>query len=250
METTKMSSTVIELMNSRGLWIIAIIIISIVIIQTLLYVRLAFKSASELDFPREKCIQGLKAGMIASIGPAIAVFVVMVGMMSLIGGPVTWMWLTMIGSADTKLTAARLSAEAMGVTLGSSDFSGIALANTYWAMSINGVGWLLVVGFMTHRMERVRQKIGGGDQKWLTLFGISASISAFAYLNVETIYKSLMKVSTIGSSALAPAMAVMGGIIGMMLLQKLGGKYRWLRGVALGISMVIGICTAIIVGGI
>ena len=55
-----------------------------------------------------------RTGLITAIGPSIAVFIVMVGMMSVVGGPVTWLRLAVIGAAPTELTAATIGAEAVG----------------------------------------------------------------------------------------------------------------------------------------
>ena len=73
-----MAESVLKIANSFGLWIIAFCVVIFVLIQAILYTKLAFKSAEEIGFPREKCVQGFKSGMISAIGPAVAVFIVMV----------------------------------------------------------------------------------------------------------------------------------------------------------------------------
>ena len=97
-----MTESVLKIANSFGLWIIAFCVVIFVLIQAILYTKLAFKTAEEMGFPKEKCVQGFKSGMISAIGPAVAVFIVMVGMVAVRWKPVTWMLLTMIGSAATK----------------------------------------------------------------------------------------------------------------------------------------------------
>lgn len=237
-----MTEAVLSIANSFGLWIIAGFVVLFVLVQALLYTRLAFQTAKQINFPREKCIQGFKSGMISAIGPAIAVFIVMVGMMTVLGSPITWMWLTMIGSAATKLIAADLSAQAAGVKLGTPDFNEIALANAYWAMAINGIGWILFVAFFGSKLMSVREKIGGGDPKWLALFSLSASLGAFAFLNSKTLFNAAVSLSNqISGAAFAPAAAALGGMLGMIGLQLISRKYLWLREYTLGIAMILGI---------
>ncbi|MDD3708594.1 MAG: DUF5058 family protein, partial [Aminobacterium sp.] len=144
-----MPEAVLQAANGWGVWAIAIAIVVIVLIQSLLYIRLSFKTADQIGFPREKCVQGLRAGAISAIGPSIAVFIVMVGMMSVVGGPITWLRLSIIGAAPTELTAATVGAEALGVKFGSADYDIQALATSWWTMTINGTGWLLVTALFT-----------------------------------------------------------------------------------------------------
>lgn len=243
-----MADTVVQIANSWGLWMIALFVITFVLVQAVMFTRLAFRSAEQIGFPREKCMQGFRSGLVSAIGPSIAVFIVMVGMMSILGGPITWLRLSMIGSGPTELTAAKLSAEALGVTFGSPEFDGVALANAYWAMSINGIGWLLVVALFANRMEVIRQKIGGGDSKWMALIGLAASLGAFAYLNSGFLINSAVKLSQGAPGSLGPAGAVVGGMVSMIGLLTVARKHTWLKEYTLGIAMLAGMGLAMLLG--
>ena len=242
-----MTESIVQIANSRGVWLVAVFVVSFVVLQAVLFTRLAFKSADEIGFPREKCMQGFKSGMISAIGPSVAVVIVMVGMMSVLGGPITWLRLSMIGSAATEMLAAKTSANALGIPFDPNSFDGIALANAYWAMAVNGIGWLLVVVLFTNRMEDIRQKIGGGDSKWLALVGLSASLGAFAYINSDHLFKSFLKLYQKAPTASWGAIgATVGGMFGMILFQYLSKKYTWLRECALGLAMLLGMGLAMV----
>jgi len=43
--------------------------------------------AEEINYPAPKCREALKIGIITAIGPSAAIFIVMVGMMSVLGAP-------------------------------------------------------------------------------------------------------------------------------------------------------------------
>ena len=187
-----MSETVLHAANDKVVWIIAIAIVVIVLVQSLLYIRLAFSTAGRIGFPREKCRKGLRAGMISAIGPSIAVFIVMVGMMSVVGSPITWLRLSIIGAAPTELTAATVGAEALGVKFGSADYDLMALATSWWTMAINGTGWLLVTALFTHKLEDVREKIGGGDSRWLAVVsGASRNAGESQWPELTALQKSI-----------------------------------------------------------
>ena len=241
-----MPQEILTIANSWGLWLVSFSVILIVLVQTVLYTRLAFQAADRIGFPKEKCIQGFRSGAVSAIGPSIAVFIVMVGMMSVLGGPITWLRLTIIGSAATELTAARLSADALGIVFGSADFDGIALANAYWAMSINGIGWILFVGIFASRMESIRLKIGGGDTKWLGMVGVAASIGAFSYLNISSIFPVVQKTMSGLPASFGVVGACLGGLLGMIAMLNLAKRLPWLKEYTLGIAMLIGLGVAIL----
>lgn len=223
--------------NSLGVWICALIAVSVILIQSVLYVRLAFKNAEKVGLTKQQCVKGLRSGIISSIGPAISVFVVVFGMAAVIGGPLTWMRLSMIGSSPTELSAAQVGAQTLGVELGSQDYDLTALATSWWTMSVNGLGWLLVVVLFTHRMEKLRQKIGGGDSKWVSILAAAATLGLFGYLSAPNILA--------GGGKLA---AVLGGALSMALLSSLSKKINWLKEYALGFALIIGMVAGTIVG--
>ncbi len=241
-----MPASVIKIANSGPVWAIAIVIVAIALFQSLLYIRLAFKTADHIGFPKSQCVKGLRSGAISAIGPSIAVFIVMVGMMSVVGAPITWLRLSIIGAAPTELTAATVGAQAYGVEFGSADYDLGALATSWWTMTINGVGWLLLVGLFTHKLEDLREKVGGGDVRWLAILSGAASLGCFGFLNARTIkagIEELLAPSPIEGAG-GPLYAAIGGMIGMVVLLKIAERYAWLKEYTLGIAMLIGMAFA------
>ncbi len=243
-----MPESVLAAANGWMVWAIAILIVGIALVQSLLYIRLAFRTADTIGFPRQKCLLGLRSGAISAIGPSIAVFIVMVGMMSVVGAPITWLRLSIIGAAPTELTAATVGAQAYGVEFGSPDYDLMALATSWWTMAINGVGWLLVAGLFTHKLEEVREKVGGGDPKWLAIISGGAMLGCFGFLNARNIMKGarqLMAAQQIEGAG-GPLFAAFGGMIAMMILLHIAKKWTWLREYTLGIAMLAGMALAVI----
>ena len=84
-----MSSEILRIANLPIFWALCSIVVIITIIQAVIYTRLARKTASTLGISKDICNTAFKTGMISSIGPSIGVFIVMVGLMSVIGGPLS-----------------------------------------------------------------------------------------------------------------------------------------------------------------
>lgn len=172
--------------------------------------------------------------MISSIGPSIGVFIVMVGLMSVIGGPLSWLRLSIIGAAPTELTAAKLGAEVAGVTFGGADYTTEVLALSWITMTLNGCGWLLFVGLFAHKLEKLRVKVGGGDSKWLVVLSGASTLGVFGYLNAGDVVK--------GHGNL---ISVIFGALGMILFTKyLNQKFPKIKEYSLGIAMLFGMVGA------
>lgn len=232
-----MNPEILRIANEFGVWLAAAPVVIVTAIQAVIYTKLARKTAKELNIPDEKCDMAFKTGLITAIGPVIAIFIVMVGMMSVIGGPISWLRLSIIGAAPTELTAAKTGADALGVSFGGADYDLNALATSWWTMAINGAGWLVFVGLLTHKLEGLRVKIGGGDVKWLGILSSAAMLGVFGYLNSGDIKK--------GGGGL---IAVIVGGISMVIVIKLTEKLPKIKEYALGIAMLLGMFAAVIFG--
>lgn len=104
------------------------------------------------------------------LGPALAGIVVMISLMALIGSPITWQRLSVIGSAQSEMMVADISANVMGVTLGGENYTISALTMCFFMLAFAGSGWLIMATLFTRSMEKVRIKLSGGDGVWLVCF--------------------------------------------------------------------------------
>ena len=221
--------------NSWPIWVSAAALICVVIVQSLLYIRHAYKNAPLVGVDKKSCKEAIRIGVVTSIGPAVAVVVVVVSMMMVVGAPITWQRLSMIGNASTELTACNLGAEAYGVKFGGEGYDVTAMATSWWAMAFNGAGWLIICAFLTPHLEKVRLKVGGGDARWLGLITSAAMLGLYAYMSAPYIINmdGTCFVTIVGFSI-------------MYVLVKLSNKIRWLKEWNLGIAILVGTISGII----
>ena len=212
--------------NAPIFWALCGITVVISLAQALLFMRQAKRAAVEVNLEQGLANRAFKIGLISAIGPACGVFIVMVGLMASIGGPMAWLRLSIIGAAATELSAATMGAQAAGVEFGGNGYTLTVMAVSWFAMALNGAGWLLVSGTVTPALEKLRGKLSGGDAKWLGIFG---------YLNANEIKKGL------GST-----IACLAGALSMVAIMKLiVPKHPKLAEYSLGIAMVIGMFFAV-----
>lgn len=221
--------------NSPALWLAVVPVVTIVFIQAAIFLKRALASADQVGLTREEVKQAFRSGAISSIGPALSVFVVMLGLMAVIGGPLAWQRLAIIGAAPTELTAAEMAAKAMETTLDSPEYGLKNFANAAWVMALNGSGWLVVTALFSHKLDVINKKISGGNSKIAGLIGTAAMCGAMAYLFGSNAIKG-------GGNTIS---AMVAGIT-MLLLGAVSKRFPKLTEYNLGIAMVIGMVVAVL----
>ena len=108
------------------------------------------------------------------------------------------------------LFSCMLVAQAAGVEFGGNGYTLTVMAVSWFAMALNGAGWLLVSGTVTPALEKLRGKLSGGDAKWLAVLSGACSLGIFGYLNANEIKKGL------GST-----IACLAGALSMVAIMKL-----------------------------
>lgn len=245
-----MPQEVFRVANNAVVWLLCFIVVAVALIQSLLYIRLSLKAADAIGFERRNVYKGLWTGAVSSVGPSFAVFLVMVGLISAVGAPIAWLRCSIIGSAPIEMTGAMLGAQAYGVELNSPQYDLNALAASWWTMSVNGIGWLIVAAVLTPHLEKVRAKFGGGDARWLVLIAVAATTGCYGYLSADTIgkalrnYRKALAAGGSGMTPLQPMIATIAAGIAMAVLIRASKKRPKLREYNLGLAMLAGMIVA------
>jgi len=226
--------------NSPLIWASAIPITALVVIQAIIFMKRAYASAHLVDLTKEEANKAFKVGALSALGPAMGVFVVMLGLMAVLGGPLAWMRLSIIGAAPTELAAANMAAKAMGKELTSANYGLMEFANATWVMGLNGTAWLLATALFSHKIEGITHKISAGDPKKVKILMIAAMCGAFGYMFGNELKKLL------NPKTAAFAVAGIGAAVAMFFLEKISKKFPKLGEYNLGIAMIIGMSCAVI----
>ena len=236
----------LQISNLPIMWILCSFTVIIAAVQAVLFIRAANKATKECRIDPEIPKKAFRIGLVTAIGPALGVFIVMVGLMSAIGGPMSWLRLSIIGAAPTELAAATNGATAAGVTLGGEGYTLEILAVSWFAMALNGAGWLLVTGVATPSLEVLRDKLSGGDTHWLGYMSAACSIGIFGYLNIN----SIVSKGFLNGGPVISMGNLVAGVSGALCMMALGKwvtpKHPKLAEYSLGIAMLFGIACALI----
>ena len=148
-----------EIINNPILWLICSVTVIIVALQAGLFVRLALRNAESFELSRAQCLKAFRIGMVTAFGPSLGILIVMVGLMTVLGEPLTWMRLSMIVSAANELTAAQIGAQAVGIEFNSPDFGTAALFVAWLGMAVNGIGSLVGALAFSGSLENLKESI-------------------------------------------------------------------------------------------
>lgn len=228
----------LEIANDPWMWLMATPVVILTGAQGIIFAKKAFNAseAKVVNLTKEQCVKSFKVGAISAIGPSVSVFIVMLGLMAVIGGPLSWLRLSIIGAAPTELTAATMGAKAMGVEFGSPQYDINAFASSVWTMTLNGCGWLLFCGLFTHKLGALKDKVAGGDINLLIQISGAAVVATAGYLLTGHLIAG-------GPRLYAGVTAA----ISMALLDIVSKKMPKIKEYNLGISMLIGMTVAVLI---
>lgn len=232
-----MDSELMGIINSLPMWSFAALLVLLVLFQSAMFFRLCKKEADAIGYPRENLKSSFKIGMITAFGPSLSNIVAMISMMAVIGSPITWMRLSIIGAAPTELGVATLTAQSQGLAFGEGGFTVGIISLIFLMMAIVGTGWLLVVITTTSSMGKIRAKFIEKDKVWFSVLTSATTIGLFSNLAAQ----QLAKFSVGLYAAVLTSFAVM-----FVLYKILGDKYPGLKKYSLTIAMVAGV----IIGGL
>lgn len=106
------------------IWVFAVILIGMVVVQSLLFLRLALKfNKRNTVITTVELRQAVKTGAISAIGPALSTVTIALSLIAMIGSATTFMRCGVIGAPAWELMMAGVSTQAAGVKFGSPQFT-------------------------------------------------------------------------------------------------------------------------------
>lgn len=233
--------------NGAVLWLLAIIIISVVVVQAALYLRMTLNFSEKYDIlTAEERGVVYKTAAINSIGPAVAIFFVAVSLVAMVGGPVTLMRIGVIGSAVFEFVAAGLGADAAGAKLGTESYDLTAFTTSVWVMTLGGMGWLVTTLVMTRSLDKAQDKMSVGNPDLIRAIGSVTPVAIFFILGAnETISKNWLSDISISWDGLV---ALIVSAVCMIVLTQAGKHRAWLREWSVGLSLVAGLAGGYLTG--
>ena len=232
--------------NSPIIFIIVGAIIALVLAQSFFFLIRATKRAKELGISSETVKKTISSSAIFTIAPAVAILVGVVALSKSLGLALPWLRLSVIGSITYETVAAGNALEAAGLGAGSTVTAPSIYITIAWVMTVGISAGLVLVPFVTKRLQSGLSNIGMKDKKWGEIFnnamflGMISAFLGYVFCDVGLVVKG-------DTSGLIPVcvMAVSAVVMAVCGLLATKAKIRWLTDYALPISLILGMASAI-----
>ena len=232
--------------NHPILFVIVGAIIALVLAQSAFFLFRAVKRAKELGISKQVIRKTISSAAVFTIAPAIAVLVGVVALSKSLGIALPWLRLSVIGSITYETVAAGNALEAAGSSAGTTITDPSIFVTIAWVMTVGIAAGLVLVPFVTKKIQSGVSQIGMKDKKWGEIFnnamflGMISAFLGYVFCDVGLVVKGdtsgLIPVCVMAVSAIV--MAVCG-----TLATKL--RIRWLTDYALPASLILGMASAI-----
>lgn len=220
-----------QIVNRWDIWLVCSLMIVMIVTQSAVFLRNALREAKTLEISAQRRHSAIRSACISSLGPSLSPVIIALSMMTVVGAPNAWMNLNNIGAARTELANIAIGASFAGVEELSSNIGLEGWSYALWACALNGAGWMLVVFFLNHRMDRISNSLYERYDAAMvsTLMG-AAVTSLFCYLLSNQLVNKAYDYYV--------AALISGGC--MLVFTQLCKKNRILQELSLGISMLAG----------
>ncbi len=232
--------------NSPVIYVIVGLIIALVLAQSAFFLVRAIKRARELGISKAVVRKTVTSAAVFTVAPAIAVLVGVVALSKSLGVALPWLRLSVIGSITYETVAAGNALEAAGLSAGTTVTEPSIYITIAWVMTVGIAAGLVLVPFVTKKIQGGLNKMGMKDKKWGEIFnnamflGMISAFLGYVFCDVGLVIKG-------DTSGLVPVcvMAVSAVVMAVCGTIATKAKIRWLTDYALPMSLIIGMASAI-----
>ena len=231
--------------NHPLLFVIVGAIIAVVLAQSAFFLARALKRAKELGLG-EHIKKTVISAAIFTVAPAVAVLIGVVALSKSLGIPLPWLRLSVIGSITYETVAAGNALEAANMSAGTTVTDPSIYITIAWVMTVGIAAGLILVPFVTKKLQSGLAKVGMKDKKWGEIFnnamflGMISAFLGYVFCDVGLVVKG-------DTSGLIPVCVMVTSAVVMAICGTIATKckIRWLTDYALPMSLIAGMASAI-----
>ncbi|OFK16234.1 hypothetical protein HMPREF2829_04575 [Aerococcus sp. HMSC072A12] len=238
----KIMSDYLKVANSPVVFALCALVILIVVIQSLLFIRKAWKRGLELDMEKEVLKRAMTNSALLSIVPSLPIIVMMLALSVPLGKYFPWLRLSIVGSAVYEGSAANIAAQSQGLT----DISDPGLTPKIYViimfvMTIGIIWGILFNILFMGQLDKMSQKMRENPKSKAFVGIFSAALFTAMLITLSTPY-----VANVANISSIIAFAAAG--LCTLVLNALSKRYdqRLLRDFSMPISLIVGMLAVIV----
>ena len=230
--------------NHPILFVIVGAIITLVLSQSVYFLVRAMRRARQLGISKSMLGKIISSAAIFTIAPAVAILVGVIALSKSLGLALPWLRLSVIGSITYETVAAGNAIEAAGQTMSELVSDPSIFITIAWVMTVGIAAGLILVPFVTKKLQSGMSKIGMKDKRWGEIFnnamflGMISAFLGYVFCDVGLLFKG-------DASGLIPVCVMGVAALVMVCIGLAMKKWKWLGDYALPISLILGMISAI-----
>ncbi|MDA3845951.1 MAG: DUF5058 family protein [Vallitaleaceae bacterium] len=228
--------------NGGLVYLLAGVVILVVMVQSVVFLRIALKRGKEIGMEKSTMVQAIKSSAVFSIVPSLPIVISLIAIAPVLGTPFSWLRLSVIGSNSYELIAANAGANAMGLeSINDVGYDAVVFSNSMWVMTLGIIWGLLACIFILKRYQKAMKNVQKKDSIWAEIM-----INALFFGMISVFLGRPFASGGIGLYVLLSSAAIMLGLT--HLSKKM--NIKWLADFALSVSMIAGMALAILFSNI
>lgn len=249
--------------NSWWMYALAAFVTIFIVVGTLVFMIRAWKRGRTIGMAKETLKQSVVSSAVFSIAPSVGIYTGVVTLAGVLGVPLPWIRLSIIGALHYELQAASTAASSAGLGgLIASSMTPQIYATIAWVMTLGIIWGPLFVLFLFKRYSKgVKKATAKKDNRFMNKILFNAVFIGLvtAYLGQAISYLGHFSVSsydevtgtmvkTTTKTTFVPLIVFVVSFLAHAFFDFLIKKYhvKWLENFALTFSMFIGMGTAIL----
>lgn len=227
--------------NHPILYVFAMLAIAMVAIQSIVFLIKAIKRAKELNVTNDKLKKITRSTIIFTIAPAVAVGIGLFTLIPLLGIPLPWLRLSVVGALTYELPAAEAAAKAMNIEV-STGLTAQQFTTIAWTMTLGIITGLFLIPTFCKKEVTGLSNANMKDKKWSDHFS-----NALFYGLIATFVGQGLSGVTVNAAGRVKGLVLLISALIMCLCGFLRGKFKWnwINDYALPICMILSMAAAI-----
>lgn len=219
-------------------WVGALLLL--VIAQCLIWMKKAWKRAKDLGMQDKQMKKAITTGVLISILPTIPVLIVFLSLSQLLGIPLPWLRLSVIGSASYESYAATTALQCLGEELTLNGFTTNGWVAAAWVMTIGGSASVLWSILAVRPISLAYKKAEKVDVGLVMAIGTGCLIGIMAYASVVNGWGAMSTKGIVFSVSF-----ICGAVLKLIQARVKGA--RWLSDYLMAISMLVAMVAACVI---
>ena len=230
-----------EIFNAVWLYLVVLVIILLVLAQCVVFMRKAWRRALGLGISEAQLRNTLVSGISISIMPTLPVLIVFLALTPLLGSPLPWLRLSVIGSAQYESYAASVALQSVGEKLIPGGYSLKGWISAAWVMTIGGSACVLWSSLAIKPISLMYEKIEAKmDKRFVYAIGGGALSGVMAFVTVA------FGLSAVSTNGVVFGVSFAFGAF-LVLLQRKRPESKWIGEYLMTISMLVAMAAACII---